>query len=90
MDSCFADHCRIQTKTLSQPLPINAVDGQPLAANHIARLTEDNYRYSYGAVGFLIISVAFLNLILGYPWLTPHNPFIFWTDGRIIQWGTTC
>lgn len=90
MDSGFADHWGILTETLSQPLIINAVDGQPLAASPITRRTvslEMTVGTCTEQLGFLITSVSSPPLILGYPWLTQHNPLISWTDGRIIQWG---
>ncbi|KAI2657573.1 Transposon Tf2-9 polyprotein [Labeo rohita] len=29
-------------------------------------------------------------VILGHPWLITHDPFISWTNNKIVHWGATC
>uniref|UniRef100_A0A673AMA9 Uncharacterized protein n=1 Tax=Sphaeramia orbicularis TaxID=375764 RepID=A0A673AMA9_9TELE len=36
------------------------------------------------------VRIAYVPLILGYPWLQMHEPFIDWGTGEVYSWGKNC
>ncbi len=48
------------------------------------------YYYYYYYYYFHIFNVPQHPLVLGYPWLVPHNPHTEWPSGKVLSWGRDC
>ena len=82
----------IKTEILPRPITARALDGkilfnvthvtEPITLTFADKHTED--------IRFHLFNSALYPLILGFPWLTRHNPHIDWRSGRIKEWGLDC
>ena len=82
----------IKTEILPRPITARALDGkilfnvthvtEPITLTFADKHTED--------IRFHLFNSALYPLILGFPWLTRHNPHIDWGSGRIKEWGFDC
>lgn len=54
---------------------------------HLSSYRSGNTRSRYS---FFLIHSPKLPLILGFPWLTLHNPHIDWSRGVVRTWGMNC
>ncbi|KAL0190875.1 hypothetical protein M9458_013573, partial [Cirrhinus mrigala] len=90
IDQDYAAQLGIETEVLSQPLTITAIDGRPLNFSPVIRrtkeilLTIDNHTEK---IQLYVTKITSPSVILGHPWLITHDPFISWTNNKIIQWG---
>ncbi|KAK2892559.1 hypothetical protein Q8A67_012547 [Cirrhinus molitorella] len=41
-------------------------------------------------MSFLVLEEASVNIVLGRPWLTKHNPITNWRTGEITKWNPKC
>jgi len=91
MDSGLAHELRLKTELLSSPLKASALDGKLLF--HVTHKTEsvtimiDDH---CELMSFHLFNSAQHPLILGFPWLTKHNPYVDWRSGKIKGWGQEC
>lgn len=93
MDFKMAQSLAIHPVTLQEPLNITAVDGSPLGSGRVSECTPP-LQLKVGnhqeLIQFLLIHTPKLPIILGFPWLTAHNPNIDWSRGVVTEWGTHC
>ncbi len=93
MDFTLARHLRIQPISLQEPLTITALDGRPLGSGQVRQCTT-SLHLQIGChkenIQFFLIHSPEFPLILGFPWLSLHNPHIDWTARIVIGWGTNC
>ncbi len=79
MDFTLARHLRIQPITLQEPLTITALDGRPLGSGQVRQCTTPLH-LQIGChkerIQFFLIHSPEFPLILGFPWLSLHNPHI--------------
>ncbi len=89
----MARHLRIQPITLQEPLAITALDGRPLGSGQVRQCTTPLH-LQIGChkerIQFFLIHSPEFPLIIGFPWLSLHNPHIDWTARVLIGWGTNC
>ncbi len=91
MDFTLARHLRIQPISLQESLTITALDGRPLGSGQVKRCTTPLH-LQIGChkekIQFFLIHSPEFPLILGFPWLSLHNPHIDWTARIVIGWGS--
>lgn len=92
MDSELAKQTGLPLEALETPLPTVALNGE-----EIARITHRTLPVTVVVSGNHVENLGFLLLpspqnpvVLGYPWLSRHNPQIDWSAGRIKGWSTRC
>uniref|UniRef100_A0AAY5L9K7 Retrotransposon gag domain-containing protein n=1 Tax=Esox lucius TaxID=8010 RepID=A0AAY5L9K7_ESOLU len=78
MDRSFALRSRIPLQILTIPLPIRALDSQPLGSGLVTRctvpllmITGDRHSET---LSFHVIDSPTFPVVLGFPWLTPSSP----------------
>lgn len=78
---------------LQKPLTITALDGRPLGLGQVSHCTS-LIQFEIGGhkelIQFFLIQSPEIPLVLGFPWLTCHNPNIDWSRGVVKGWGTNC
>ena len=93
MDFSLAQRLKIPTTGLDSPLSVTALDGRPLGKGLVDRTTSavhvriDSHQEQ---LPFHLIQSPEFPIVLGYPWLSHHNPHLDWVSGTILQWGSTC
>ncbi|KAI2653262.1 Transposon Tf2-6 polyprotein [Labeo rohita] len=93
IDQEFAAQLGIETEVLSQPLTITAIDGRPLNFSPVSRRTKEIHLIIGNhteKIQLYITKIISPPVILGHPWLITHDPFISWTNHKIVHWGATC
>ncbi|KAI2668703.1 Transposon Ty3-I Gag-Pol polyprotein [Labeo rohita] len=93
IDQDFAVQLGIETEVLSQPLTITAIDGRPLNFSPVIRHTKEIHLIIGNhteKIQLYITKITSPPVILGHPWLITHDPFISWTNNKIVHWGATC
>ncbi|GLB33381.1 putative retroviral aspartyl protease [Lyophyllum shimeji] len=75
----------LTTQTLSQPIPVNNVDGTANAAGAITEVVDLVLRYNGHSerMVFAVTDLGEQDIILGYTWLREHNPEIDWAAGTL-------
>lgn len=75
----------LETRKLSQPIPVLNVDGSPNEAGAITEVIDIilRYRNHYERTLLAITSLGKQNLILGHTWLYKHNPEIDFRAGTV-------
>ena len=80
---------------LATPITLELIDGKPSSAGSITQKiilpTSFNGFATKCETTFLVTSLGQSPLVLGYPWLSTHNPLINWTDRTLAfqQTGTS-
>ncbi|KAL0156998.1 hypothetical protein M9458_048244, partial [Cirrhinus mrigala] len=93
IDQDYAAQLGIETEVLSQPLTITAIDGRPLNFSPVIRRTKEIHLVIGNhteKIQLYITKITSPPVILGHPWLITHDPFISWTNNKIVHWGATC
>ena len=84
---------RLNILSLDPPLSVTALDGRPLGPGLVNQMTSavrvqiDNHKEE---LSFHLIQSPDFTVVLGFPWLTRHNPHLDWTSRTILEWGPTC
>ncbi|KAI2661862.1 Transposon Tf2-9 polyprotein [Labeo rohita] len=89
----YAAQLGIETEVLSQPLTITAIDGRPLNFSPVIRRTKEIHLIIGNhteKIQLYITKITSPPVILGHPWLITHDPFISWTNNKMVHWGATC
>ncbi|XP_060786982.1 alpha-2-macroglobulin-like [Neoarius graeffei] len=93
MDLSLAQHLGIPTSGLDPPLSVTALDGWPLGGGLVDLMSStvhvriDSHQEE---LSFHLIQSPEFPIVLGFPWLTRHNPHLDWGSRTILQWGPTC
>jgi len=92
IDPDLVKQLRLPLLSLNTPLAVRALDGKELTAvTHKTGLVKviisGNPSETMDIFIFPLVSVS---LVLGYPWLSLHNPHIHWAGGRVESWSTYC
>ncbi|KAL0149444.1 hypothetical protein M9458_055232 [Cirrhinus mrigala] len=93
IDQDFAAQLGIETEVLSQPLTITAIDGHPLNFSPVICRTKEIHLIIGNhteKIQLFITKITSPPVIPGHPWLITHDPFISWTNNKIVHWGATC
>ncbi|KAI2650848.1 Transposon Tf2-8 polyprotein [Labeo rohita] len=90
IDQDYAAQLGIETEVLSQPLTITTIDGRPLNFSPVIRRTKEIHLIIGNhteKIQLYITKITSPPVILGHPWLITHDPFISWTNNKIVHWG---
>uniref|UniRef100_A0A8C9T481 Retrotransposon gag domain-containing protein n=1 Tax=Scleropages formosus TaxID=113540 RepID=A0A8C9T481_SCLFO len=94
MDIGFAQSHSIPSKPIGGRLRVTALDGQPLGKGFVdhqtAPVTVRVGVCHQEMLSFYLISSPELPLILGFPWLSKHDPVFQWSTGELVAWGPQC
>ncbi|KAI4879196.1 hypothetical protein NFI96_009427 [Prochilodus magdalenae] len=93
MDVGVAKALGLPVEPLLTPLPVSAIDGNPLRSGAIRRQTKPilvQAGLHTERLSFFLTQAPDLPVILGFPWLQRHNPHIDWLSRSIRQWGPHC
>jgi len=85
MDTAYVEKQRLNTRTLTRPIPVNNVDGTPNEAGPISEVVDVILRYqdhSERAI-FAVTKLGNQEMLLGLPWLKAHNPEVDWVTGEV-------
>uniref|UniRef100_A0A6Q2ZMK7 Retrotransposon gag domain-containing protein n=1 Tax=Esox lucius TaxID=8010 RepID=A0A6Q2ZMK7_ESOLU len=94
MDRSFALRSHIPLQALDTPLPVRALDSRPLGSGLVTSCTvpllliTDN-RHSE-TISFHVIDSPTFPVVLGFPWLSLHDPIISWSSRRLSGWSRKC
>jgi hypothetical protein len=85
LDTEFVRANNITTRALSQPIPVNNVDGTPNEHGPISEVATLVLRYKGHSerVVFAVTRLGKEDMILGLPWLRAHNPEVDWVTGEV-------
>ncbi len=93
LDLSLAKELGIPTQLLPHPQAVTALDGRPLEPGRVTEATQSLrltiHQHQQEETFYLIDSPEY-PVILGHPWLRRHNPWIDWSAGTILSWGSTC
>ena len=94
MDITLAKQLGIPTTPVAIPQPVQALDGRPLGSGQLDRVTaplimstQDGHQET---IHFWLTTTQQDPVVLGYPWLTVHEPQFLWATSSLLHWGTTC
>uniref|UniRef100_A0AAY4DCC8 ribonuclease H n=1 Tax=Denticeps clupeoides TaxID=299321 RepID=A0AAY4DCC8_9TELE len=94
IDVDLATRLQLPVSRCDPPRAVMGLDGSPLGSGRILFQTkplliclEPNH---VETVTFYLTTTPHDPIVLGYPWLTTHEPHIDWTTGTIKQWGRQC
>ena len=92
MDYEFASQADIPLEPLNTPVDAFALDDRRLACitQRSAPVTLTIAGNHIENIQFYIIHSPLNPVILGRPWLICHEPYIAWSSGTILGWGSTC
>uniref|UniRef100_A0A8C5PHN1 ribonuclease H n=1 Tax=Leptobrachium leishanense TaxID=445787 RepID=A0A8C5PHN1_9ANUR len=94
MDRVFASKNLMPLVLKERPLMVEAIDGKPLSCPHITHDTIEVCMKTgvlhRETIRFQIIDSPSCPVVLGFPWLTEHNPVIDWVQRDIRCWGPSC
>uniref|UniRef100_A0A8C5QDM6 CCHC-type domain-containing protein n=1 Tax=Leptobrachium leishanense TaxID=445787 RepID=A0A8C5QDM6_9ANUR len=94
MDRVFASKNLMPLVLKERPLMVEAIDGKPLSCPHITHDTIEVCMKTgvlhRETIRFQIIDSPSCPVVLGFPWLTEHNPVIDWVQRDIKCWGPSC
>ena len=85
IDKSFVEKERLNTRKLSNPIPVTNVDGSPNEAGPITDVVDIILRYKghYERTLFAVTCTGKEDIILGLPWLREHNPEIDWQTEEV-------
>uniref|UniRef100_A0A3B1IBQ3 Gypsy retrotransposon integrase-like protein 1 n=1 Tax=Astyanax mexicanus TaxID=7994 RepID=A0A3B1IBQ3_ASTMX len=94
MDIGLARKLQIPLNTCHTPLSIKALDGRPLGDGSVTKTTT-NLKLKVGlfheeTLTFFAIDSPDHPIILGFPWLSKHDPSISWRNCDIVKWSDFC
>lgn len=92
IDFELAKKLNLETFPLPRPMEASALDGRLLCrVTHHTQPLQLSFQDGHTE---LLVFHVFRSpehpIILGYPWLTLHNPHIDWSTGKIIAWCKGC
>jgi len=76
---------RLNTRTLSRPIPVRNVDGTLNEAGSVTEMAELLLKYKNHSekAFFAVTGLGRQHVIMGHSWLRKHNPDINWTTGEV-------
>ncbi|XP_018600734.1 uncharacterized protein LOC108930130 [Scleropages formosus] len=94
MDVAFARTHSILFKPIERCLKVKALDGQPLGRgfldHQMAPVTVSVGVCHQEMLQFYLITSLEFPLILGFSWLSHHDPVFQWSTGELVAWGPQC
>ena len=92
IDSELVQQLKIPIIPLVAPLCVSALNGKALPViSHqtepIEVVVSGNHREK---LSFYVFPSPQSPLVLGYPWLSLHNPHLDWSNGRVESWSPYC
>ena len=92
MDWRLAKRLDLELISLPKPLEAHALDGRLLCrVTHRTRPIQFTISKDHTeALSFQLLNSPSHPLILGFPWLSKHNPHMDWSTGRILGWDRRC
>ena len=89
IDKAYAPKMKLPLTLLSNPVPVYNVDGTHNAARSITHCAQIiiQFQEHHEKVTAAVTDLGKNQMILGYMWLSHHNPEIDWTTGTVkITW----
>jgi Zinc knuckle./Retroviral aspartyl protease. len=85
IDTGYVEKHRLNTRTLTRPIPVNNVDGTPNEAGPITEIVNLILRYQDHSerATFAVTKLGNQEMLLGLPWLKEHNPEVNWATGDV-------
>jgi hypothetical protein len=85
LDTIWVRENKISTKRLERARPVYNADGSPNEAGAISEVAEMIIRYGDHTerATFHVTGLGNKNIIVGFPWLSRHNPEINWVRGTV-------
>uniref|UniRef100_A0AAY4CER3 Gypsy retrotransposon integrase-like protein 1 n=3 Tax=Denticeps clupeoides TaxID=299321 RepID=A0AAY4CER3_9TELE len=93
IDHSFIRQHHIPLELLPNPLTITSVDGHPISAGPIIHRTvplQLRLDSHVEKIQFLVTKIITSPLLLGFPWLSLHEPHLSWSSGMVLEWGAHC
>uniref|UniRef100_A0A3B3XW38 Gypsy retrotransposon integrase-like protein 1 n=1 Tax=Poecilia mexicana TaxID=48701 RepID=A0A3B3XW38_9TELE len=92
LDENLVKQLQIPVIPLPAPIQVSALDGNPLPrithkTKPINLLVSGNH---WESLTFFVFPSPQAPVVLGFPWLSFHNPHINWRDNRVESWSTKC
>ncbi|KAL0186755.1 hypothetical protein M9458_018425, partial [Cirrhinus mrigala] len=92
MDYSFARSNQVPLSPLTDPIAVNALNGQTLpkitfVTKPVTLTVSGNHSES---IPFYILDSPLAPVVLGHPWLIKHNPRIDWQLQSVSEWSTKC
>ncbi|KAL0157354.1 hypothetical protein M9458_048600, partial [Cirrhinus mrigala] len=92
MDYSFARSNQVPLSPLTDPIAVNALNGQTLpkitfVTKPVTLTVSGNHSES---IPFCILDSPLAPVVLGHPWLIKHNPRIDWQLQSVSEWSTKC
>lgn len=96
--NCIDCHTTVRLKLclqpLKNPLNISTIDGGPISSGIITQRTKPLQLQVSGLhlekISFLVTVTPEHPIILGFPWMQRHNPWISWSYKEITKWSLYC
>jgi RNase H-like domain found in reverse transcriptase/Reverse transcriptase (RNA-dependent DNA polymerase)/Integrase zinc binding domain/Chromo (CHRromatin Organisation MOdifier) domain len=85
VDSDFVKRNRINTRSLTHPIPVNNVDGTANESGPIREVADLVLSYDGHTERtlFAVTGIGRQDIIIGFPWLKEHNPEVDWITGQV-------
>ena len=92
MDWRLAKRLNLRLIPLPKPLEAHALDGRLLCKiTHRTDLIQMTISKEHTeSLSFHLFNSPSHPIILGFPWLSRHNPHINWTTGEVTSWDRSC
>ncbi|KAK3557809.1 hypothetical protein QTP86_002691 [Hemibagrus guttatus] len=85
--------CNIPIQPCNPPLKVNAVNSKPIGDGIRHQTLPVQLQvglFHRETITFYLIDSPRHEIILGYPWLSVHDPVISWYQGEITHWSQFC
>ncbi|KAK3551620.1 hypothetical protein QTP70_020828 [Hemibagrus guttatus] len=83
----------IPIQPCNPPLQVNAVNNKPIGDGIVQQTLPMQLQvglFHQETISFYVIDSPHHDIILGYPWLSVHDPVISWHHGEITLWSQFC
>ncbi|KAK3571296.1 hypothetical protein QTP86_005932 [Hemibagrus guttatus] len=83
----------IPIQPCNPPLQVNAVNNKPIGDSIVQQTLPMQLQvglFNQETISFYVIDSPHHDIILGYPWLSVHDPVISWHHGEITLWSQFC
>ncbi|CAD6892728.1 unnamed protein product [Tilletia laevis] len=92
LDISFAQNHHLPSFKLSEPLPLNVIDGRPISSGPVTHSSEvplhiDTHQER---LSLHLTTLDRYLIVLGIPWLRRHNPHIDWSRNSITFSSSLC
>ncbi|KAL6480718.1 hypothetical protein MHYP_G00117510 [Metynnis hypsauchen] len=94
IDQDIATRLHIPLRRIKSPLIVKGLDGKPSGSGQVLAATPVLHVITgllhSESLSLLAIPTPENPIVLGFPWLSTHNPAISWYNGELEKWGLYC